>query len=295
MRDFIEVRRSASSGVEHVTLLRSIVMILILGFLVFGPMTAFGSERPTADGGRSEADLAMERFLRLAEVVKVEDVGEGITCPKRLTLRLDGVEHRAIFKTVNLHIRDVVRTSRLETCFRDCFHYEAAAYLLDRLLGIHLVPVTIVREVNGVEGSVQEWIEDVSSLRKALDAQNRDYNCDVALLCRRLTAMYVLDSLIFNIDRNYDNILVNAMKESFFLIDHSRAFRTDKKVTPPVAGQGVVKIDKGLAADLKALNPEVLTQSLSEHLSKSQIKAVAKRRDNLLKVLKKGGLLEEQG
>nr|NIM64006.1 hypothetical protein [Acidobacteriota bacterium]NIQ87020.1 hypothetical protein [Acidobacteriota bacterium] len=61
---------------------------------------------------------------------------------------------RAIFKTV-----DERPGSAHDGQALDRHRQEVAAYRLDRFLGLGLVPVTVLREVDGVEGSMQQWVE----------------------------------------------------------------------------------------------------------------------------------------
>jgi len=268
--------------------MKTVIVVVALSQLLAGGAEARGfADRD----GRSARDLYMEDFLRTAVVLNVEPVGEGITAPKRLTLRRGDEEHRAIFKDVDIMVRDVVRTNRIETCFRDNYRFEAAAYRLDRMLGIGLVPVTVVREVNGKVGSVQEWIEDVSSLRKVLENPLGADQGNVNLLRRRLTSMYVFDSLIYNIDRNHDNILINPVGDRFFLIDHSRSFRTNRNVNAPAECQSVMPLQREMVDHLNRLDVPCLCDRLGDLLSKAQIKAMVKRRDNLLEVLGEKGYL----
>jgi len=237
--------------------------------------------------GRSPADLAMEDFLRQAEIVEIEDVGVGITQPKRLTLKRGDEEHRAIFKNVDVEIDGPVRVDRWERDFSDKYAYEVAAYRLDRLAGIGLVPVTVEREVAGETGSVQLWIEDVITLEEAVsdpNAQVENYD----LLVERLGLMYVLDALIYNVDRNFGNVLVDLDRDVFHPIDHSRAFRLSPKPPPSVQGKtDGLAISEAVDQRLRALDLETLQNLIGDLLEDKQVRAIIKRRDRLVKILDK--------
>jgi hypothetical protein len=240
--------------------------------------------------GPSAADSTTEEFLREAEVVEDVLVGEGVTEPHKLTLRRGDSERHAIYKDVDVEIEGMVRTNRFEQEFTDRYAYEVAAYRLDRYLGIGLVPVTVVREVNGKPGSVQLWIEDHITLTESVEKQHpvNDFN----LLLQRLTVMWVFDAVIANIDRNYGNVLVDLDQDSFYLIDHSRAFRSSGRVPKPGEGKGV-PIPEALAARLQKLDVGELKELLGDLLSPDQIRAIGVRRDRLLKVLAKHSLLPD--
>lgn len=234
----------------------------------------------------------LEEFLRTADVVSIEDVGTGITKPQRITLRKDGHECRAIFKTVDISGVEPGYTDRLESVFTDRFTYEAAAYRLDRLLDIGLVPVTVTREIDGREGSVQLWIENAIEMQTAAD--NNVMIGDMDLLLQRLMLMYILDAMIYNVDRNFTNVLVRPENDDLFLIDHSRAFRVNKKL-PSLKEERDIPVPETVARQLRTLEIERLEAELGDLLSKRQIRAIDSRRKLLVKELDSRGVLPEVG
>ncbi len=237
--------------------------------------------------GRSDEDLVMEDFLLHAKIVKIEDVGEGITKPRRLTLQRGEVQHRAIFKTIDQKIEGEVFTKRLEKDFSDKYTYEAAAYRLDRLAGIGLVPVTVVRTVNGETGSLQLWIENVITFEEAVQDETAEIE-NFDLLVERLGLMYVLDALIYNVDRNFGNILVNLDEDRFYPIDHSRAFRLSKRPLESTRGKTEdLSIPADVEERLRAISIETLDSLIGEFLEDNQMKAILVRRDKLVKILDK--------
>ncbi len=250
---------------------------------------AVGGATPEAPDayGRSTADLAMEDFLENARIVRIEDVGEGITEPKRLTLERDGKTHRAIFKSIDVATGGISRADRVERGFSDRYAYEVAAYRLDRLAGINLVPVTIVRAVEGEVGSVQLWIEDVTTLRTAIQDPNAKVR-STDLLVERLGLMFVLDALIYNVDRNFGNVLVDLERDVFYPIDHSRSFRLSPR--PPKSNRAAVEelqLPEHVDQRLREIDLEVLRELVGDLLEDNQVRAVIKRRDRLVKMLDK--------
>lgn len=234
----------------------------------------------------SASDLKIEAFLRDAEIVEIEDVGDGITKPRRATLRLGPTTARAIFKTVDIERKgEWSYTSRVEMNFTDKYTYEPAAYRLDRFLGLGLVPVTVLRDVDGETGSLQLWIEDAL---KVEDAMKKNIGPrDVALFLQRRTKMCVLDALIYNIDRNDRNILITPGDDGFHLIDHSRAFRNfrDLPETQNCAWEQLAPASPELEKRIRALDEDALDAMLGELIERKQIQSVLKRKKKLLRVL----------
>jgi hypothetical protein len=241
-------------------------------------------------GFHTESEL--EEFLLTADVVSIEEIGDGITKPRRVTLRKDGRECRAIFKTVDITSTEMHYTNRFEPVFTDKFAYEVAAYRLDRMLAIGLVPVTVIREIEGERGSLQYWIENAVKMQDAADADLPIG--DIDLLLQRFMLTYVLDAMIYNIDRNFTNILVRPDSNDFFLIDHSRAFRTHKKL-PSLKEERDIPVPKAVALGLQEIDLPTLQSELDDLLSKQQIKAIDKRRQLLIRELDHRGLLPAVG
>ncbi|GAB4374380.1 MAG: hypothetical protein Kow0062_12330 [Acidobacteriota bacterium] len=228
----------------------------------------------------AEDDTALEKFLRDAEIVGDEEIGTGITKPRRLTLRRDGAERRAAFKFVDQRIDRMVRLhDRMELAFTDRYVYEVAAYRIDRLLGIGAVPVTVLREIDGREGAVQVWVEDsVNERDRRAEGLEPD---DPTLLARQRTLMNVFDALIYNTDRNQTNILYTRADWKLWLIDHSRAFRL-KTGRPPALERVPIALSPDMRARLEALTEASLRKALGRMLSRAQVRALLKRRDRLL-------------
>ncbi len=92
-----------------------------------------------------------ESFLREAEVVDQEQLGreQGVTRPWNLTLRQGDVVRHALWKN----------PSGIKGGFLEGWKYEIAAYRMDKLLGIDMVPPTVEKEFLGSAGSGQLWIE----------------------------------------------------------------------------------------------------------------------------------------
>ena len=238
--------------------------------------------------GKTAFDRRVEEALLEGEIVEQEALSDGITHPVRLTLRHGGVELRAVYKNVDEETRDVTRSTMIEEHFTDRYVYELAAYRLDRLLGMGLVPPTVLREVDGKRGSVQYWIEDAVSLGEMITAGRQPRNVERFRVNK--ISMNVLDALIYNIDRRPVHILIEPADESFYLIDHTRSFRENKDL-PPFLVDWDGTLDPTLAARLRDLKDGDFRAVLEGLVTEKQIKALLARRERLLRKLAEVKLL----
>lgn len=88
---------------------------------------------------------------------------------------------------------------------------EAGAYRFDELFGLHLVPMTVIRKIDGKIGSLQYFINNASSAGKLLNYQ-------------KSARLNIFDYLIKNRDRHEDNILIIQGRE--VAIDHGLSLRS---------------------------------------------------------------------
>ncbi len=241
---------------------------------------AAAQEPPDAwPAGASDAEV--EDFLRQARVVEAREIGSGITRPLRLLLEHQGRTMNAAFKDVQLYKPGARRKPGFppETEFSDDYHFERAAYLLDRELGLNMVPVVVLRKWGGRHGAAVAWVED------AIDESERREQGrkppDLLTLGRQQALMRVFDALILNTDRNLSNQLITPTDWKLHLIDHSRSFRLahslpDRFLAVPI------KLSHQLLARLVALEEERLRQLFKGLISKGKIKSLLARRDKIL-------------
>jgi hypothetical protein len=241
---------------------------------------ALGVGTPVA---AAEGDAETEAFLLEAEVVSMRALLSGISAPSRVVLDLDGEERNAIFKSVNVAPGDVERARDARRGFTDSFRYEIAAYRLDRLLGLGMVPVTVFRNIAATPGSLQIWIED--NINEETRLAREEGPGDPAVVDPQLERMRFFDYLIANEDRNEWNLLYTPEDWRLHLIDHSRSFRT-KVRRPKKRELAAPAADPTLRERLEALDRETLESSLDGLLDEERLQSLLARRDRLLSALK---------
>ena len=226
--------------------------------------------------------------MRTAPVTNVEDIGTGVTKPKRVTQERDGVVNDAVFKYEDTHPglqdKDKFITRRYNDS--DRYQYDVAAYKLDRLLDWEMVPAAVLSEIDGREGALSDWVENAINERDRLEA-----DLPFQGFCKQweqYRLRFVFDILIYNEDRNLTNILWT--KDDFMMkfIDHSLAFRTTDK-RPKQYRKVDLEVSDLLRERLLRLNEENLKAELSPYLHPRQIEAILARRDLILKEAKKTG------
>ncbi|WNC67945.1 metallophosphoesterase [Thalassotalea nanhaiensis] len=238
-------------------------------------------EKRFSVGSSSMTDEQIKDFLLTAQVTNSEPIGVGITKSDKLTLTKGGKQIRALFKT---HDSDpqLDNTSRYPNYryIADRYKYEIAAFRLDRMLDLHLVPVAVQRRIDGKNGLLQYWVNDLLS-EKEREEQNIAFNSYCPQLEQYINR-YIFDVLIYNDDRNQTNLNFSKKDFMLYLIDHSIAFGVSKN-PPKMYRKATLKLSSLFREKLASLTYDRLDEELDGLLSNSQIKAIIKRRDLILK------------
>jgi hypothetical protein len=228
-----------------------------------------------------------EQFLQESEIrsySKDFDEREAVTEPWTLVLEKDGITRRALWKNPEGRFKG----------FLDNWKCEIAAYRLDKLLGLNMVPPTVEKRFKGNRGSCMLILENVITLRTKEKEKIKPPSYRVEPLNRATYLQRAWDNLIANEDRNVGDILYTE-DWRMILVDHSRAFRTSKKYTKNLifdenykGGPKLMKrLPKVIVEKLKSLNFEQIKDAVEEYLTDKEIEAVLARRDLIIEWLDK--------
>ncbi|MCZ6828970.1 MAG: metallophosphoesterase [Gammaproteobacteria bacterium] len=231
------------------------------------------------------SDAEMEAFLLQGRVVEVVEIGTGVTNPKRVTLRQGEREDFAVFKYEDTDpgLEAKSRYSPRKHNQSDRYSYDVAGYKMDRMIDLQLVPVTVLRSVEGREGALGAWLSNTVNERdRAQQEQSFSGHCP-QMEQYRLRILF--DVLIYNEDRNLTNILWSEGNYMLRLIDHSLAFRSLER-RPKQYRKIALRLSDLFRQNLQTLNRERLDAELSAYLHPRQIEAILGRRDLILREAK---------
>ncbi|MCG6925327.1 MAG: hypothetical protein LJF30_08460 [Acidobacteria bacterium] len=228
-----------------------------------------------------QSDAEILEFLRTAEVKERKRTDTGVAGAEKLLLEKDGTRAHACFRVVDIE-KNNVTYGRFYFDFRDSYRHECAAYELARWLGLDFVPPTVLRRVDGKDGSVQIWLEN------ALGSQGFEPP-DVRAWTSQVWDKDLFDNLILNVDRNLGNVLRDEQYK-LWLIDHTRAFQPERELPNPEA---LARVRRQIWDRLLETTKEDLKELLGDYLDGKQLTSLAKRREALIKHVR--GLIAERG
>ena len=255
------------------TSLATRLFVLMTSIVAFASLVgAQAREVPYYQGDQREI------FLKEAEITDMTATETGITRPRKTTLETAELTHFALFKTVDIFRRGPSRLGdgTVEVDFQDSWKTEVAAYELDKMIGLGMVPATVERRHNRDQGSMQWWIDGAMS---ELDRVERGTPPpDSAAWNDMVFKMRVFDALIYNVDRNGRNMLVTP-NWHICLIDHSRSFRRLEGLRER---EGLLRFSRSLLDGIRRLDEDMLKERLEDYLTIYQIQAILVRRDLIL-------------
>jgi len=156
---------------------------------------------------------------------------------------------------------------------------EIAAYRLDRMLGLYMVPVTVRREIEGQQGSLQYVpVAALSERERITGGKGSKASCSMS---KQSNAMYVFDSLIHNSARTPLSMLYGPDKFQLMLVDHRNSFGIERNRPAYLRNIDLVIGDEWRNA-LLGIDDKKLHKNLGDVLDKNRLSALAKRRDALI-------------
>jgi hypothetical protein len=159
------------------------------------------------------------------------------------------------------------------------FYPQVAAYRLDRMLALGMVPVTVRRNVDGVDGSLTfRPVGAIDEIQRHEKGYGADAQCPVQ---EQWGAMYVFDALTYNQGRYATTILYSPDTWQLMLVGYDKAFSTSSGRPPQLQSQELA-LGKRWREALASLTDDKLTVRLGDVLDARRLHGLEKRRDELL-------------
>ena len=250
------------------TMLRIAGRTVVVGLLVL--VWAAGAAAQAGEALSAKAWLGheaeIEEFMKTAEILGLNDIPVGVTNPQSADLAPGGPVDKFAWKELRPGIY---------RGFWESYKAEIAAYELDKLLGLGMVPVTVERRIRGELGAAVMWLSPTESF-KDLGGVPTPPTRHLGYWTIQLIRCKMFDNLIYNRDPNEGNWLVDPAW-NLMVIDHSRSFTPDNDM----AHEDMTRIDRYLWERMQQLDEPTLTAALGEWLSGREIRAILERRDRM--------------
>jgi len=262
-------------------------LALVIGaedFEVFDPKIAALSkptiEPPLGEGwsrfSEQLTDAQLEEFLRQAEVVSRTVVHRLGRSADVCELEGDGPELRAIFSGVD---ETPEPGQPAGTAFRT-YRHEIAAYRLDRLLDLELVPVTVERRLDGMDGAIQVFMEGAVDLT-LLETYNQMHLLDG--LEEEIEKADIFSALLAVEGRHDFGDMLLPQDRRIVQSDSTKAFPTSAQPGPDLPSP-CGPLDPELELGLRSLSQQKVSDALGSLLSPQQIDGLLLRRDRILEI-----------
>jgi len=220
-----------------------------------------------------------ERFLATAAVVDIEHYETlGITKPRRATLSDGERTLRAVFKDIDTtHVREQLSTGQWLLNLKDSYKHEIAAWKLDQLLELGLVPPCVARRIGGDDGALCLWVE--GSMTESERANAKTIPPDVVGYNNQMHDIKLFMQLTWDTDyNNVANIVIDPAWK-VYKIDSSRAFRESEALR---RAETLTRFRRRTLAALESLTRAELDTALGPWLDKRQLDGLWHRRGAIL-------------
>ncbi len=226
------------------------------------------------------SDAQLEAFLLSADIIDSEPVKSNKKNQFKLKLQKDNKKMYAIFNAADSHPDfENKRSIKNNKSSTNRYHNNIASYILSKILGLELVPVTVEREYDGKTGSLQYWFSKSYTVEDMIKNKiGYDGNCSQE---SQITLMKIFDRLIFNEGRTAKNMLYQKYGWHLWLTNNNQAFRLTT-LKPYDIDWKKNTISTPFRNQLKSLNRKKLQSELRSYLNKKQIDYILKRRNEIL-------------
>ena len=221
----------------------------------------------------------IEEYLRTVPILKLEALSVGVTKPMRAFLPEGGPSKYLVWKTI--------QPGRYNS-YWESYKSEIAAYELDKLLALNMVPPTVEKTHRGERGAAVMWVSPAKSFKDmgVTTSPTAPPQYQSAWV-RQLVKAKMFHNLINNIDPNLGNWLVDPAW-NLVLIDFSRCFTNGSNMA-----HAFTRVDPELWEKFKGLTEASLTPAVGPYIGKGELKSILTRRDKMAQTI--GNLVKQHG
>ena len=220
-------------------------------------------------------------FLTDAEIVGAPESFDdaAITGPVRVTLTDGSRTFRAVFKHEETRYPEFRFSDGREVeQARDSYRHEIAAYKLNRMLGLDIVPPCVERKIGSKTGSLCFWVE--GSMTEAGRREQGLQPSDYAMYKGQLREIELFQQFIADLDYSDLRNLVVDENLRIHKVDSSMAFDPDPDL---LTGLYSSRLSRRLIRGLEALDKKEMNEMLKPLLHKDQLGSLWERRKRILK------------
>jgi hypothetical protein len=215
--------------------------------------------------GHESIEITDDELASILVNGKVKEIDAGLSSWKLVQVTTEDMQLHAYFR---------------ELPEEEGFIPELAAYKLDRMLGLGMVPVTVRRDIAGKEGTLQFVpAATLTERERVAVGRGRSTPCP---LDRQMSAMFVFDTLIHNTARTPSTMVYSPDDWLLILVDHENAFGAELERPDYLDGADIAIGDQWRTALLE-LDDATLRKGLGDVLDERRLSALASRRDALIK------------
>lgn len=261
---------------------RTIWVILVVSCFILGSWSHGLSYSINTD---ADKQIEIEKYLKLAAIGP-----DRIPLGRRTDAYLVDLDNGKIKRKGILRFTDIPRPQYPA----DSYKYTIAAYELDKLLDLNMVPPTIERQHSGKKASLQLGIES-----PFLDERSRQLKKieppDPETFKNALDDLYVFENLVCcsalcEYSGNLDDILIQEKNWKVWRIDLTQAFAPHSEL---ISDREISRCSKKLYQNLLKLKDKVIRTKVKKYLNKDEIKAVLERKKLIIKKIE--ALIKEKG
>ena len=180
--------------------------LAVLVLTLWSPATAMAVPMPQAPPAVATpapalTDEQIAQFLQNAKILKTKGIGTGVTGAVRATLSDGTLTHDAQIQKIDEKKAEFNAGKIREFNFEDSWRFNVAAYRVDRLIGLRMVPVTVPRTWRSERAAFTWWIDDVM-MDEGTRVKSQQQPPDSGTWNEQMQMVRLFDQLIANTDRN---------------------------------------------------------------------------------------------